>query len=125
MKRTLALILTLCMALSMFSFPALAAELNAAPLEVAPVENQTTTPAEAPAVTGDVTAQAAASTGLKLSLKSGSQYTSTGSADNQLIISMPYNGTEQSVQSALNDVRHDQRRVCHAGIFSRKPRCAD
>ena len=56
MKRTLALILTLCMALSMFSFPALAAELDAAPLETAPVETQTTTPAETPAATGDVAA---------------------------------------------------------------------
>lgn len=60
MKRTLALILTLCMALSMFSFPALAAELDAAPLETAPVETQTTTPAETPAAAGDVVAPAAA-----------------------------------------------------------------
>ena len=59
MKRTLALILTLCMALSMFSFPALAAELDAAPLETAPVETQTTTPADAPAAAGDVVAPAA------------------------------------------------------------------
>ena len=43
MKRTLALFLTLCMALSMFSFPAFAAEADVAVLdEAALVETETT-----------------------------------------------------------------------------------
>ena len=62
MKRTLALFLTLCMALSMFSFPAFAAEADVAVLdEAALVETETT-----PAPTEDVTAPAAAATYTKV-----------------------------------------------------------
>ena len=58
MKRTLALFLTLCMALSMFSFPAFAAEADVAVLdEAALVETETT-----PASTEDVVAPVAAGT---------------------------------------------------------------